>query len=66
MKTICEWKNVEILELSVQRDHVHIVCFISSKLSVSDFMGIFKAKTAISLFKSFLNMKKKPDLGNHS
>ena len=65
IRTICEWKDVEIIELNVQRDHIHIVCSIPPKLSVSDFMGILKGKTAISLFKSFPSLKKKPYWGNH-
>ena len=26
IKAICEWKEVEVMELSVQPDHVHLVC----------------------------------------
>lgn len=65
IRTVCEWKEVEIIELNVQKDHVHIVCSIPPKLSVSDFMGILKGKTAISMFKSFPSLKKKPYWGNH-
>lgn len=62
---ICEWKSVEILELNIQEDHVHIVCSIPPKISVSSFMGILKGKTAISMFKSYPSMKKKLYWGNH-
>ena len=65
IKTICDWKEVEILELNIQRDHIHIVCSIPPKLSVSNFMGIVKGKSAIQMFKSFPNLKKKPYWGNH-
>lgn len=65
IRTICEWKEVEILELSVQPDHVYIVCSIPPKLSVFDFMGILKDKTAIAMFKSSPILKKKPYWGNH-
>ena len=65
IRTISEWKDVEILELNIQRDHVHLVCSIPPKLSVSDFMGILKGKTAIKVFKSFPSLKKKPYWGNH-
>ena len=65
IRTICEWKDVEILELNIQIDHVHLVCSIPPKLSVSDFMGILKGKTAIKVFKSFPSLRKKPYWGNH-
>lgn len=62
---LCDWKDVEILELSVQPDHVHLVCSIPPKLSVSEFMGFLKGKLAIRLFKSYPKMKQKPYWGNH-
>ena len=65
IKAICEWKEVEVMELSVQPDHVHLVCSILPKLSVSEFMGILKGKTAIMLFKSYTSLRKKPYWGNH-
>ena len=65
IKTICEWKEVEVLELSVQSDHVHLVCSIPPKMSVSEFMGILKGKLAIMLFKSYPTLRKKPYWGNH-
>ena len=51
--------------MNIQADHVHIVESIPPKVSVSDFMGILKGKTAIKLFKSYPNLKKKPYWGNH-
>ena len=65
IKLLCQWKNVEILELNVQIDHVHIIVSIEPKLSVSNFMGILKGKLAIKIFKSFAGLKKKPYWGNH-
>ena len=65
IKAICEWKEGEVMELSVQPDHVHLVCSIPPKLSVSEFMGILKGKTAIMLFKRYTSLRKKPYWGNH-
>jgi putative transposase len=62
---LCSWRDVEVLELNVRADHVHIVCSIPPKLSVSEFMGLLKGKLAIKLFKSYPAMKKKPYWGNH-
>jgi len=65
IRQICSWKEVEIDEMSVQIDHVHMIVSIPPRLSVSDFMGILKGKTAIRMFKSHPNLKKKPYWGNH-
>jgi len=65
LRQVCAWKEVEIDEMSVQADHVHMVVSIPPRLSVSDFMGVLKGKTAIRLFKSHPNLKKKPYWGNH-
>ena len=65
IQVICQWKEVEIEELSVQKDHVHLLCSIPPKVSVSDFMGTLKGKLAIKLFKTYPNFKKKPYWGNH-
>ena len=65
IRTISEWKDVEVIGLNVQPDHVHLVCSIPPKLSISSYMGIVKGKTGIQLFKSFPSLKKKPYWGNH-
>ena len=65
LRQVCSWKEVEIDEMSVQADHVHLVVSIPPRLSVSDFMGVLKGKTAIRIFKSYPNLKKKPYWGNH-
>ncbi len=65
IRTLCEWKGVEILELNVQIDHVHAVVSIPPKVSVSELMGTLKGKLAIKLFKSYPKLKEKPYWGNH-
>jgi len=65
IRLICQWKDVEIDELNVRLDHVHMIVSIPPRLSVSDFMGILKGKTAIKMFKSYPTLKKKPYWGNH-
>ncbi len=62
---ICQWKEVIVDELSVQKDHVHMLCSVPPKISISDFMGILKGKTAIRLFKTYPSLKSKPYWGNH-
>jgi putative transposase len=65
IRTICEWKDVEIEELSVMKDHVHLVVIVPPKVSISELMGFLKGKTAIGLFKTYRNLKRKPYWGNH-
>ena len=65
IKQMSEWYSVEIIELNVQKDHVHIVCNIPPKMSVSEYVGIIKGKTAIKLFQKKRYLKEKPFWGNH-
>ncbi len=65
MRMLCEWKGVEIMELNVQIDHIHVVCSIPPKVSVSELLGTLKGKLAIKLFKSYPKLKEKPYWGNH-
>src|SRR5215204_4503327 len=65
IRMLCEWKDVEVLELNVQADHVHLVVSIPPKLSVSNLMGFVKGKSAIKLFKSYPRLRQKPYWGNH-
>ncbi len=65
IRQISEWKGVEILELTICTDHIHLVASIPPKLSISDYMGILKGKTAIKIFKSFPGLKLRPYWGNH-
>ena len=65
MQTVRVWKDVRLMELNVQKDHVHMVCSIPPKLSISDYMGILKGKLAIKLFRTYPNLKQKPYWGNH-
>lgn len=39
LRTICEWKEVEIIEGEVCPDHVHLLLSIPLKMSVSYFVG---------------------------
>jgi putative transposase len=65
MRMLCEWKGVEIIELNVQVDHIHLLCSIPPKVSVSELLGTLKGKLAIKLFKSYPKLKQKPYWGNH-
>jgi putative transposase len=65
IRVVSEWKHAEILELNVMTDHVHLVVELPPKLSVSEYMGIVKGKSAIALFRNSRELKKRPYWGNH-
>lgn len=65
IRALAAWRDVEVWELSVQPDHVHLVCSIPPKVSVSQFVGLLKGKLAIKLFKSYPKLRRKPYWGNH-
>lgn len=50
IKTLCYDKGVEIIEGAVCIDHVHLCVCISPKMSVSNFMGYLKGKSALMIF----------------
>jgi len=51
---LCQQKDkVEVPELSIQSDHVHLVVSIPPKYAVSSFMGYLKGKLAIRLFDRY-------------
>ena len=59
LRQLCEWKKLEILEINVQEDHVHMVVSIPPKFSVSETVGFLKGKCAIKIFDRHLELKKR-------
>ena len=57
LRSLCEWKNVEIIEAEVCPDHVHMLVSIPPKLSVSGFMGYLKGKSSVLIYQKYANMK---------
>ena len=50
LKQLCAYKGVEIIEGHLMPDHVHMLISIPPKLSVSQFMGYHKGKSALMVF----------------
>ena len=57
IKTLCDWKGVEIIEGEICPDHVHLLLAIPPKMSVSSFMGYLKGKSSLMIFQMYGNMK---------
>ena len=62
---LLEWKSSELIEMNIQKDHIHLVVSVPPKISISTLMGTLKGKTAIKVFKSYPQLKVKPYWGNH-
>ena len=65
IRAFSEQKKVEIVELNVQIDHVHLLVMVPPKVSLSDYVGLVKGRTAIRVLNRFRELKKKPYWGNH-
>jgi putative transposase len=51
--------GVEVVEVSVQVDHVHLIVAIPPKYAVSQYMGFLKGKLALRLFDRFPQLRKR-------
>lgn len=49
LRTLCDYKKVEILEANACPDHIHMLVSIPPKMSVSSFMGYLKGKSSLKL-----------------
>ena len=65
IRAFSEQKGCEVVELNVQIDHVHLLVMVVPKISISDFVGMVKGRTAIRVFNKFRHLKQKPYRGNH-
>jgi len=59
IQELCKWKGVEILAGNMMPDHVHLLISIPPKLSVANFMGYLKGKSAMMIFERHGNLKYK-------
>ena len=59
IRQLCEWKQVEILEGNVQKDHIHLVLSVPPKYSIAETIGFIKGKSAIKVFGRHLELKRR-------
>ena len=55
----------EISELNVQADHVHLLVMVPLKVSISDYLGTIKGRTAIRILNKYKYLRRRPYWGNH-
>jgi putative transposase len=65
IRAFSEQQDVEIVELNVQIDHVHLLVMVPPKVSISSYVGKVKGRTAIRVLNKFKQLKKRPYWGNH-
>ena len=51
-------EGIEIIEMNVQSDHVHLIVWIPPKYAVSEVMGYLKGKLAIRIFQRYEKLGK--------
>jgi putative transposase len=61
IRTLCKYKKVEIVAGAVCADHVHLCVAIPPKLSISDFVGYLKGKSALMIYDKHPEMESKWD-----
>jgi len=59
LRTLCEYKKVEIIEANACPDHIHMLVSIPPKISVASFMGYLKGKSSLMIFDRHANLKYK-------
>ena len=59
LRKLCEQKSVEIIEAELCPDHIHMLVSIPPNLSVAQFVGYLKGKSALMIFDRHANLKYK-------
>ena len=54
----------EINEFNIQNDHVRLLVMVPPKLSISDYLGIIKGRSAIRVLNKYRHLRQKPYWGN--
>ena len=50
LRKLCQEKKVEIIEAEACPDHIHMLISIPPYMSISNFMGYIKSKSALIIF----------------
>ena len=65
IRAFTEQQHSEIIEINILLDHVHLLVMVPPKISISDYVGTIKGRTAIRVLSKYKQLKKKPYWGNH-
>ena len=59
LRKLCNEMKVEIIEAEACPDHIHMLVSIPPYMSVAQFMGTLKSKSALMIFDRHVNLKYK-------
>jgi len=65
IQVFCGRLTCEVVELNIQKEHIHLIVLVPPKVSISELLGTVKGRTAIRVFQKFPYLKEKPYWGNH-
>jgi putative transposase len=66
MRALCQWKEFEVMKLSVQPNHIHLLCSIPPKGIDVGLYGLSERQACDrGCFISYPRLKKKPYWGDH-
>ena len=65
IQVFCGRLGCEVVELNIQKEHIHLIVMVPPKVSISNLLGTVKGRTAIRVFQKFPDLKQKPYWGNH-
>ena len=61
IRTLCKYKNVDIIAGAVCLDHIHLSVAIPPKISVLSFMGYLKGKSTLMIYDRHPELQSKWD-----
>lgn len=65
IRAFSQQKEIEIVEMNIQPYHVLLLLMIPPKVSVLDYYGMVKGRSAIRVFNKFKELKERTYCGNH-
>ena len=57
LRELCRQRGVELLEGYAMKDHIHMLLMIPPKYSVANTVGYLKGKSAIRIYRDYLQVK---------
>ena len=58
LRDLCRQQRVELVEGYAMRDHIHMLLMSPPKYSVANTVGFLKGKSAIRIFREYLNVRR--------
>jgi len=58
LRDLCRQTGVELVEGYAMKDHIHMLLMIPPKYSVANTVGFLKGKSAIRIFRDYLQVKR--------